>query len=47
MLQDVPRFVGADMHNYGPFREGDVANIPEANARLLLERGMARKMECA
>ena len=31
----VPKFVGVDMRVYGPFSEGDVALIPEENARAL------------
>ncbi len=44
LLQDVPRFVGVNMHNYGPFKKGDVANLPEENAKLLLEKGIAKKI---
>ena len=43
-LRDVPKFVGINMRNYGPFRKGDIANIPEDNARLLLEKGAAKKI---
>jgi len=45
-LQDVPKFIGADMRNYGPFRRGDVANMPEANASLLLEKQAAKSIKC-
>jgi DNA replication initiation complex subunit (GINS family) len=41
-LTDTPEFVGLDERNYGPFRKGDVASIPADNARLLVDKGMAR-----
>ena len=40
-LEDVPQFVGTDMKNHGPFRKGDIANLPEDAARLLIEKGAA------
>ncbi len=40
----LPRFVGMDMKNYGPFSPGDVATLPAENARLLVEKGIAREM---
>ncbi len=46
-LQAVPKFVGVDMHNYGPFKEGDVANLPEGNAKVLLEKKAAKHIKCA
>lgn len=45
LLDDLPEFVGIDMENYGPFRKGDVANIPEENANLLIDKKIARKMD--
>lgn len=45
-LQDVPRFIGVNMRNYGPFKKGDVANIPADNAKLLLEKQAAKKIRC-
>lgn len=41
LKKDVPAFVGADMKQYGPFRAGDIAALPEANAAILIERGVA------
>lgn len=38
-------FVGTDMKNYGPFRKGDVVNLPEDNAKLLLEKKAAKRIE--
>ncbi len=45
VLDDVPRFVGVNMKEYGPFRKGDVVTLPEENAKLLLEKKQARKIE--
>lgn len=42
--EDVPEFVGTDMKTYGPFKKGDVAKLPEENARLLIESGKAEIM---
>jgi len=46
LLQEVPKFVGVNMRNYGPFKKGDVANIPEGNAKLLVEKHAAKKITC-
>jgi len=43
-LQDVPKFVGINMSNYGPFKQGDVASLPEENAKLLVENQAAKKL---
>lgn len=45
ILKDVPRFVGINMKNYGPFRKGDVTTIPEPNAKLMAEKGMAERTD--
>ncbi|RLJ07903.1 MAG: hypothetical protein DRP13_03175, partial [Candidatus Aenigmatarchaeota archaeon] len=45
MLSDVPVFVGTDMKNYGPYKKGDIANVPEDIAKLLIDKGLARKIE--
>ena len=41
LLEDTPEFVCIDMKNYGPFKKGDITTIPEENAKLLLEKGIA------
>lgn len=45
MLDSLPSFVGVNMKNYGPFKKGDMVTLPEENARLLVEKGLARKVE--
>ncbi|MEM2875179.1 MAG: hypothetical protein QW567_04090 [Candidatus Hadarchaeales archaeon] len=45
-LADLPeRIVGEDRKSYGPFRKGDVANLPEKNAELLTRHGVAARLE--
>jgi DNA replication initiation complex subunit (GINS family) len=43
-LETLPQFVGVNMKNYGPFERGDMATIPEANARLLVEKGIVKQI---
>lgn len=41
LTSDVPSFVGSDMASYGPYTKGAVAELPERNAKLLVEKGRA------
>jgi DNA replication factor GINS len=43
--QETPAFVGADMLNYGPFKEGDIAKIPEENKKILLEKEIVEEIK--
>lgn len=43
--QETPEFVGADMLNYGPFKQGDIAKIPEDNKKILLEKGIVEEIK--
>lgn len=45
ILEDVQKFVGMNMKNYGPFRKGDLTTLPEPNADLLINKGLAEKTE--
>jgi DNA replication initiation complex subunit (GINS family) len=47
ILEEVHKFVGMNMKHYGPFARGDVATLPAENAELLIQKGMAEKMEIA
>ncbi|MBI5158514.1 DNA replication complex GINS family protein [Candidatus Micrarchaeota archaeon] len=40
-VADVPCFVGLDLNNYGPFKTGERAVLPESEAELLLKKRMA------
>lgn len=44
-LKNVPKFIGIDMKTYGPFSEGDVASLPEENAKLLIEKGLSKEIK--
>jgi DNA replication initiation complex subunit (GINS family) len=44
MLDIVPKFMGLDMKSYGPFGQGDIATLPQACGKLLLEKGLAREL---
>jgi len=41
--ESVPKFVGEDLKTYGPFKQGDKANIPEETANLLLKTKKAEE----
>ncbi|MFB6199977.1 MAG: hypothetical protein ABEJ83_03795 [Candidatus Nanohaloarchaea archaeon] len=45
MVSDVPEFMGTDLESYGPFEEGEEAEIPEENAEILVNRGSAEMIE--
>jgi hypothetical protein len=45
ILEDVKKFVGINMKNYGPFKRGDVTTLPEPNADLLVKKNLAEKTE--
>lgn len=42
---DVPEFMGTDLEAYGPFEEGDTAEVPDDNAEILENRGNAEVIE--
>jgi DNA replication factor GINS len=44
-LKAIPAVVGADMKTYGPFLAEDVASLPVENAKILVKRGLAKKIE--
>lgn len=41
--EEVPAFVGADMHSYGPFRKGDIAKLPDENRLVLMQQGIVEE----
>lgn len=43
ILKNLPKFVGTDLKVYGPFKEGDIAELPEKEAQLLVSRGIAEQ----
>ena len=43
--EDVTTFVGSDMRSYGPFKKGDIAKVPNANMRILLDMGVVEEFK--
>ncbi len=44
ITSEVPEFMGTDLEAYGPYEEGEEAEIPEDNAEILVNRGNAEKV---
>jgi DNA replication factor GINS len=42
LTQDLPAIVGVDLETYGPFKNEDIASIPEENASALVKQGAAK-----
>jgi len=41
----VPKFVGKELEEYGPFEEEDVASLPKEIANVLIEKGRVEEIE--
>lgn len=44
ITSEVPEFMGTDLETYGPFDQGDQADLPDDNAEILVNRGNAEEM---
>ena len=44
-LHSIPAIVGADMKTYGPFTAEDVGSVPIENAKILVQRGLAERID--
>ncbi|MEM2910918.1 MAG: hypothetical protein QW146_00245 [Candidatus Bathyarchaeia archaeon] len=44
-LSEIPEIMGVDVKTYGPFKAEDIGSIPVENAKILIERGLAEKVE--
>jgi DNA replication factor GINS len=44
-FREIPEIMGVDMKTYGPFKAEDIASIPVENAKILIKRGLAEKVE--
>jgi DNA replication initiation complex subunit (GINS family) len=44
-IHEIPALVGADMKTYGPFNPEDIANLPVENAQILIDQGIAVKID--
>lgn len=45
ITSDVPEFMGTDLESYGPFEDGEKAEVPEQNAEILVNRGNAERLD--
>lgn len=43
LLQAVPKFIGTDMQEYGPYSIDDVVNVPESIAKLFINKNIAQE----
>lgn len=43
LLKPIPKIVGADSKEYGPYAEGDTVMLPEENAKILIKQDMAEE----
>ncbi len=44
-IEGIPAIVGANMKTYGPFKAEDIASLPIENARILISKGVAVRVE--
>ena len=44
-LYSVPKFVGQELEEYGPFEEEDIANLPSEIADVLLGKGKVEEIK--
>ena len=44
-IGDVKKFVGTDLKEYGEFKDGDIAVIPDKNAKVLIDHGLAVELK--
>jgi DNA replication factor GINS len=45
VLQPIPKLVGVDLDEYGPFQPEDIASLPRENALVLIARGAASEVK--
>ena len=44
-IHAVPKFVGKDLEDYGPFEEEDIANLPAEIADVLIIKGRVEEIK--
>jgi DNA replication initiation complex subunit (GINS family) len=44
-LHAVPKFIGKELEEYGPFEEEDMANLPSEIAQILLDKGRVEEIK--
>jgi DNA replication factor GINS len=45
VLQPIPKLVGVDLDEYGPFQPEDIVSLPRENALVLISRGAASEVK--
>lgn len=45
ILEDIPELTGPDLKNYGPYKKGDIAELPAELAVLIINKGKGRELE--
>jgi len=45
ILNAVPKFVGKELEEYGPFEEEDIASLPNEIAQVLINKGRAEEID--
>lgn len=45
VLEDIPQLTGPDLKNYGPYKKGDVAEIPAEIATLIINKKKGKKIK--
>jgi DNA replication initiation complex subunit (GINS family) len=45
VLQPIPKLVGVDLDEYGPFQPEDIVYLPRENALVLISRGVASEVK--
>lgn len=45
VLQPIPKLVGVDLDEYGPFQPEDIVSLPRENALVLISRGVASEVK--
>ncbi|MFP3132501.1 MAG: hypothetical protein RXO71_02330 [Nitrososphaeria archaeon] len=43
-LSPTDKFMGSDLIEYGPFEAGDIATLPQENAKILIEKNIVKKV---
>lgn len=44
MLQEVPKFIGTDMQEYGPYKEGEELELIESIAKIFIKKGIGKDL---
>ena len=45
IISEIESFIGLDEKEYGPFIANDIVNLPDANAKALITKGLAKSID--